>query len=127
MNRGFSLIEVMISSVIFAVSVAGVVSAFHTSTRLSAHFEHETAAALIGESVLEELILKARGDADLAPNATISRTYDAKGDQSPLGPYTARWTVTPNEPIAGLKQIALTVTWAEETTTRRVAFTTVRE
>lgn len=126
-QRGFSLIEVMISGVLFLVTLTGVLVAFHTTTALSSHFEDNTAGVHIAEGVMEELILKTRGDAELADGITVTKTYDTLGVPLVGGRFTARWTVVANTPIAGMKQINLDVTWLEETVTHKVSLMTWRE
>lgn len=125
-ERAFSLIEVMVASVLFLVTLAGVISAFHTATRLFAHYEAETSALTIGESVMEDLLLRGRGDPLLVDGSTTTFTVDEDGTPSPGGKFTVTWTITGATPLDGLRTIDLRITWADGAN-RQIRLTTVRE
>lgn len=125
-GRGFSLIEVMVASVLFLVTLAGVISSFHAATRLFAHYEAETSALAIGESVMEDLLLRGRGDPLLVDGSTTTFTVDEDGTPSAGGRFTVTWTVTGATPLDGLRTIDLRITWADGAN-RQVRLTTVRE
>ncbi|HEY4223419.1 MAG TPA: prepilin-type N-terminal cleavage/methylation domain-containing protein [Myxococcota bacterium] len=125
-QRGFSLIEVMMASVLFLVALSGVITAFHTSQGMFGHYEKETTATHVAESLMEDLMLRQRGDAQLVPG-TYSGTYDDFASVSATGRYTATWVVVADVPIQGLKTVTLSVTWTEDTVHRRVLLKSVRE
>jgi prepilin-type N-terminal cleavage/methylation domain-containing protein len=69
-TRGFSLIEVMVASALFLLSVVGVISTANTANGIFAHQRILTQALSVGEFALEELLLRYNAHADLVVNGT---------------------------------------------------------
>ena len=52
---GYSMVEVLVSSMIFMITMTGVISTFSAIRKPSAKTEHQTAAAYLGKRILDEL------------------------------------------------------------------------
>lgn len=68
--KAFSLIEVMVASALFLLSVVGVISTARTANGIFAHQRILTQALSVGEFALEELLLRYNAHADLALSGT---------------------------------------------------------
>lgn len=128
-QRGFTLIEVMISGSILLIGLAGMITALTANLHLQEHSRHMTAAIHIGEGVMEELVLLYPTDADLSAGAHGPRYFSRTGTElsSTPAPYQVNWTVTEGDPIAGIRRIGVTVSWTESIGDRSVSFATWRK
>lgn len=72
MKRAFSMLEVLIASALFLITVVGVVSATHTGSAVFEHQRKLTQAVSIGEFAMEELLLRYTSSTDLDITATES-------------------------------------------------------
>ena len=123
--RGFTLIEVMMAAAIFAAGLAAVFSAFSTAALQFEHQRNTTQAIHVAEAVLEELLLRAPTDPDIAQGVTRSSGYDNNGTPATSGFFTVSWVVTAG-PLAGVRHIAVTSTWAERGVAQHLSFSTDR-
>ena len=127
-SRAFTLIEVMIASVVFLIAVGGTFSALKTGARQFANQRYLTTALQIAESSTEELLLRFQSADDLDPGSH-SKQFDAAGNVSATAVasgYTLTWVVTPSNPIAALRRIDVTVTWTRDRVPHRIALFTYR-
>ncbi len=87
--KGFSLIEVMISSTLFLVAVAGTLSSYNTLSNQRAHQRHMVHALLIAEAHIEESLIHLKTDPMLAPGTTTPSIafYDGKGKRTPVSSF----------------------------------------
>lgn len=111
-NRGFTLLEVLVASLIMAIAVAGLLSSLSTSLRNGARLTDVDRAASIGRSRMDDLLTQV----SLPHNVQIA---------GPLNPAMTGWqeagwraTVQPFEvpPAAGpgtpiLERIRLEIWW----------------
>ena len=81
--RAFSLVEVMVASTLFLVTVVGVVSATSTANAAYEHQRRLTQAVAVGEYSLEELLLRYTTSPDLA----LNEIQDASGLITAATPY----------------------------------------
>ena len=104
--RGVTLVELVIAIVIIAVALAGLVAAFTRATRASADPLLTQQMLAIGESMLEEAMLKpfTNNDKQEASRADYTDIWDYNG-------YPADSAVTDvaGNPIAGLGNYKVTV------------------
>lgn len=92
-ERGFTLVEVLIATVLIVVGVAGALAAISAGVRAQSAGEFYNAAALLGQQKMAELEL----DPDLAAGTT-------SGDFMPDHPGY-QWTATVQEAPSGLLQL----------------------
>ena len=58
--RGFTLLEILIATGLFAIAVTGLIALFPTVQRVSREGEEEARATLIAENILDTLTLPSR-------------------------------------------------------------------
>ena len=105
-ENGFTLVEVIISALLFAIAAVGIVQMVSYSRPKAVVSEHEIGASLYAQDLLARL----RGYVDAS-------TYDsgnlAIGNYSEIfGIYTANWAIT-NDTLTGGRLVNLIVTWTE--------------
>jgi len=111
-RRGFTLLEVMVATLIMGIAVAGLLSALSVSLRNAARLTDYDRAALLGRQKLDELLL-AR---PLPRNSVLEGSWDAGATGGkPMG-WRARLTAfemppqaPPSTPI--LDRIELEIWW----------------
>jgi len=111
-NRGFTLLEVLVATVIMAVAITGLLSALTTSLRSAARLTDYDRAVLLGRQKMDELLI-----AEKLPKLTpFQGTWDAvvTGGQ-PMG-WRARLTPFERAPNSGpgapfLERIQLEIWW----------------
>lgn len=126
MARGFSIIEVMVSSAMFLITATAVVSGASTATNAYEHQRRVTEGLALAEYHLEELLLRYAAHTDLSPGVTHSRCAGDLNDDASCR-YTLEWTVQPAPGASGLRQIDLNIRWTETgARPQRVALVTYR-
>jgi prepilin-type N-terminal cleavage/methylation domain-containing protein len=75
-QAGFTMIEVMISIVITAIAVMGIIGLYKVETRAQGVSRHTTEAAVLAEDKIEKL--RTQGAAVTIPS-TVETTLDAQG------------------------------------------------
>ena len=91
MNRGFTLLEVLVATVIMAVAVSGVMSALSGSMRIAGRLTDYDRAAMLARRKVEEML----ADKRIPRNVMFEGTYDpAQTSGTPSG-WRAR--ITPFE------------------------------
>jgi type IV pilus assembly protein PilV len=113
-DGGYSLIEIMVALVIFAIGVLGLAGLIPMATKSLNRGADATRAGTIAQAKMEELE-NASGDLAL-PAGTSTDT--------PAGGYTRTWTITPDAPVRGMTTIEVAVTWTEGGDAQRVALST---
>lgn len=114
-NRGFTLLEVLVATVIMAVAITGLMSAISTSLRSAARLTDYDRAMLFGRQKMDELLIAAK-----LPKLT---PFEGTWDESITGGFPIAWRarVTPFEvpPNAGpgtafLERIQLEIWWTNQ-------------
>jgi len=95
MRRGFTLLEVLVATLIMGIAVAGLLSGLASSTRNAARLTEYDRASLLAKAKMDELII----DHTLPRNQPLSGTFDP----AICGGVTAGWnaTITPFEQAPG--------------------------
>lgn len=122
MRRGFTLLEVLVATVIMGIAVVGVLSALSTSLQNAARLTDADRAALLAGSKMNELLL----DPTLPRFTEIQGQWDRAGFGGSQNGWRARVTPFDVPPGAGpgtpvLDRIELEVWWMSGSTRR--AFT----
>ncbi len=119
-ERGFSLIEVLIASTIFAIGLLGLAGAQLVSIRANQSNYNFTVATMLVEQQLEEL--RAGGspaliDGEDGPLDAFGYTIEDYPDNPPSADkfmFNRTWTCNPgNPPIDTPCQVEVRVTWVE--------------
>jgi len=115
-RRAFTLVEVLVATVLLGIGVAACMACIGTATRASALGEEYTAVGLMAREKLAEIELQgARPGADQGDFGSDRPGYAWKTAAQPSG--------TP-----GLEQVTLTILWGSEANPRQAEFRTlVRE
>ena len=100
-SSGVSLIELMVSLVIFSIGILAIVAMTMMSIKGSSLVNRMTEANMLAQAKMEELLLQ-----DVT---TISPSSDTPGS------YTRTWLVEPNSAVPGdnSQWITVTVDWAD--------------
>ena len=101
--RGFTLVEVMIALVIFAVGIMALVLCVPMATKRVVKSGTETRASSLAAEAAEDLLTMPYGDGDITAG-----THDDPANPHD-GRYYLRWVVEDDEPLASCKRITITV------------------
>ena len=100
MNRGYSLIEVLVAMAVFAIASLGLAAGVTTIIRAGSVSAHVTQATILAQEKMEEF------------RAAFEPLRD--GEDSPRPEYTRSWQVRPDSPETGVTRIDVTVSWFAE-------------
>lgn len=107
-SAGFSITEVTVAALIFALTAAGITSTIAALRMPSATSERDLQAAYYGQNILDNLRAKVDqrtwADTDTATNPLAVGTHTLP----PSGGYTAVYNVTDD---GGGRKVDLTITW----------------
>ena len=107
-NDGFTVIEVLVASAIFAIAVLGLAVGTSAVIRWNHTSFLHTVATNLAQDKLEDL--KGRSIINIA---SCSSNCDSPVPTYQSVPFTRTWTVTANQPIAGISQIDVTIQWTD--------------
>lgn len=106
---GFSLIEVLVSLVILAISLLALAGLMSTSTRNNAVGGRLTEAATLAQDTLEQL--RAMSWDSIPLNQTMSDSPESR----PGVQYNRSWVARLNAVNPDIKEIVVTIGWADVT------------
>ena len=108
-QAGFTMIEVMISIVICAIAVMGIIGLTTVSVRDTSSARHVTEASVLAEDRME--VLRAQGSASLtSPDASpVDAQGTATGSAGAIYTRAFTWTAT-----STLVNITVQVSWKDE-------------
>lgn len=107
-NDGFTVIEVMVAAAIFAIAVLGLAVGTNAVIRWNQTGFFHTVATNLAQDKLEDL--KGRSIVNIG---SCSSNCESPVPTYQNVPFTRTWTVTANQPIAGVSQINVTVQWTD--------------
>jgi prepilin-type N-terminal cleavage/methylation domain-containing protein len=107
-HDGFTVVEVIIAMAIFAVAVLGLAVGSASVIRANQTSLFHTIATNLAQDKLE----------DLKGRTIINVGSCSSNCESPVPtyqnvPFIRTWTVTANQPIAGVSQVTVTVQWTD--------------
>lgn len=112
-TAGFSLIEILIAMVIFAIAVLGLAAGTASVIQANQKSYLRTAAINLAQTQLEQLKgMSAGAFASVFPPASCPCS-DTDNPVSAGKSFNRTWVVTYNSPIAGVNRIDVTVTWTD--------------
>lgn len=109
-GRGFTLVEAMIALVIFGFFLMAITWHQMNSAHSVAHARHVTDATSLAQSRLEQLVRQpvANLASGAHPNNPVSETGAAGGI------YTQSWAVRADPRVAGVREVVVSVAWADK-------------
>ena len=122
-RRGFTLIEVLIAMVVFAIGMLALAAMFVTQARSNVAARGFTAAVNLGQEVHERLRSEPFASGQLAAGAHIPdgaflpvNPVDEMGTAGGAFPtiYTRAWDVQDGVPAPGPRTLPVTVVWTDE-------------
>ncbi len=108
-SKGFSLIEILIALVILSIALLGLAGLMVQTTKNNSFGGRMTEAATFAQDKLEEF--RAIGWVKIPPNT--GGTDYSNGATGIV--YTRNWQVAPNPTNGNLKEITVTINWADQT------------
>jgi prepilin-type N-terminal cleavage/methylation domain-containing protein len=108
--RGFTLMEVLVSLVLIAVTLAGFVNIFFGAKSWLAHRRHMMTGGQLGKVFLDPLQMDVRQDQ--WGNNCLSNSTGCPGPQGITGgkTFTPGYSITP---VGNLRRVRMTVNWTE--------------
>ena len=112
-QRGFTLLEMLVATVIMAVAVTGVLAALSTSVRNAARVTDRDRAGVLARRKMDELLIEKR----LPRHMMLQGVYDgSSGWKARVTPFEVPPNPTPGNPI--LDRIEVQVWWVTGGQTR---------
>ena len=120
-RRGFTLLEVLVATLIMGLAVVGLLTGIHTSLRNASRLTDYDRAALLARSKLNELMIEPR----LPIEGRLEGSFDPKLTGGEQSGWTANLRVAEAPPQAGpgatvLQAIDLDVWWQQGATRRQM-------
>jgi len=107
-RKGFTLLEVMVATLIMGIAVAGTLAALSTSVRAASRLTAYDRAAMLGRSKMDELLTSRR----IPFNAQVSGNFDeTSGWAARFSPYITREGAPPGSPC--LERVELEIWWLD--------------
>jgi type IV pilus assembly protein PilV len=100
-KKGFTLLEVMITMVIFAIGLLGLAGMQVMAIKGNSFGQEMTAASTLAQNQLEEMRQNA---------GALANGNDTVIDKNGVT-YTRTWTVTPNTPQTNMNTVRIDVVW----------------
>jgi type IV pilus assembly protein PilV len=122
-NKGFTLIEVLITMAIFSIGVLAVASMQYWSVRNTASGNVMTLAANLARAQMETL--KSVPDVTSLTTGASLNPIDADGNPDPDGIFTRTWVIANPLGTSGTRRIDVTVGWRRQGQNRSVVLTSI--
>lgn len=118
-KKGLTLLEILISTLILALVMTGMVNLFISGKKWILHARSRMTGGELGKSFLDPLQMQVRqdqwGNNCLSTGTQANCPDQAAGKAQGLDrDYTAHYTVTPNSPVTNLNKVKVAISWTEE-------------
>ena len=114
---GFSLVEVVIASLIVAVGLLAIGLAQLSSMRMTSRSKQMSQAIYLAQEQIETFQAMPASDPTFSTAGEVidpnTITLGSAGDE--ISTFRRRYTITPNQPSAGLTTVTVTVDWMQGT------------
>lgn len=117
-QAGFSAVETIVAVVLFGILMLGFAGVFPMGMRTVEKGERMSVGTSLAQDEIERLKQLRVNDPDLAAGDHV----DAGNPL--LGAYTRSWSITDDDPMAGMKRLDMTVSFSEHGLNRNINMTT---
>lgn len=117
-QAGFSAVEMIVAVAFFGVLMLGFIGVFPMGLRTVEKSERMTVATALAQDEIERLKTLPAVDPDLAAGAHVDANNPIQGA------YTRTWTVTDDNPMAGMKRLDMNVAFSDNGTPRTISMST---
>jgi prepilin-type N-terminal cleavage/methylation domain-containing protein len=111
---GFSLLELVFAMVLLSIGLLGIAAVFPLGTRFVNQGKITSTAVALSSEKMEEL--------QSLPSTSLSLQAGTYSDE--ISPYRRSWTITDDQPMAGMKHFVVTTSWDTDKGTREVTLET---
>lgn len=131
-QQGFTLVEILISLVVFSIGIMAVTMMQGSSMKLNTHSGSITEATSLARSKMEDLLNRGYDDADLKDTNTDSLAglsaycTDTADFHETSGRYDIYWNVAEDQPVNNAKTIQVFVKWTLQSGTKNVSFASIK-
>ena len=116
-QAGFTMVEVMVSVLLTAIAVVGIVGLYRVQARSSGYSRRSTEASVLAADKMEQLRTV------LTPATGSESGIDSRGVVG-AGPFDRAWTVT--QPVATQWKLQVDVSWDDDGQMRTVTLYSLR-
>jgi hypothetical protein len=124
--RAFSLLETVFAGSILIIGLTSAAGVFGLMSASFAHQKDMAIATSIAESFLEQVAILPQSSPILDGAIDPPRLYDATGRRAlstSAAKFTLRWEVTPDTPVAAMKEVVVDVSWTGSREHHLILFT----
>ena len=115
-KRGFSLIEIIVASLILALTMAGLVNIFVSGKRYILHSRARMAGGELGKFFLDPLQTDVRED-QWGTNCLSANVSCPGASTVNYIAYTPTYSITRDTPIANINKVKVVISWNETSLT----------
>ena len=109
-NNGFTLVEVLVATVVFSIALLGLARMQIVAGQVSSAAGRLTRATALAQDKIEQLLALPYTDPALVDQTPVGQATTYTEPNPPQG-YTIMWSVDADTPNAGIKTINLRVAW----------------
>ena len=115
--KGFTLVEILVATILLALTVGGIANVFVASKRYIMHARLRMSGGEMGKYFLDPLQMNVRQDqwdtAEANAAANCLKSNPSAGCPAAQAGYTPGYTVTDVAGTGGLRRVQLQVNWTE--------------